>query len=118
MEKFSERQLQQAVSLFSAEFKPISGLQAEQKSNEIQRRETKRLTIGQNGTVSSIAGLSAVNGLGLHHEDDYGDHGNPNSNFLIDLFEDNMLEEVGSIDSNDDEDQSKLFNKKAGQTEN
>ena len=26
MENFSERQLQQAVSLFSAEFKPVSGL--------------------------------------------------------------------------------------------
>lgn len=108
MENYSERQLQHAVSLFSTEFKPMSGLQAEQHANQIQRKDTKRLTIGQNGT--GLSSLSAANGLGLPHDDDYGDHGNPNSNFLIDLFEDNMLEEVASTDSKDDDDDSKKPN--------
>lgn len=50
-----------------------------------------------------------MNGLGLPIDDEYGDgYGNLKNNILIDFFEDNMLEEVGSIDSFEDDDDKNI----------
>lgn len=65
--------------------------------NKVKNNKYHNLNLGP-----STASLSLASG-GLANEDDfmYGDsvQGNSQSNVLIDFFEDNMLEEVGSIDN-------------------
>mmetsp|Transcript_8620 Transcript_8620/g.10650 ORF Transcript_8620/g.10650 Transcript_8620/m.10650 type:complete len:97 (-) Transcript_8620:406-696(-) len=55
---------------------------------------------------SSVSGLSLGGAEGQANEDDFFfAHGGQgvNKDFLVDLFEDNMLEEVGSIDSKEED---------------
>ena len=51
----------------------------------------------------SLAGGTAQPNDDYFFEDESG-LTNPNRDFLVDLFEDNMLEEVGSIDSKEEKD--------------
>ena len=65
--------------------------------NKVKNNKYHNLNLGP-----STASLSLASGV-VANEDDflYGDsmQGNPQAKVLIDFFEDNMLEEVGSIDN-------------------
>lgn len=104
MEQYTERQLQQAISLFNADFKPITGLQAERTALASRVKSNKYRSLNFIGGGLTQTGQSIGSGSGLlGHEDDYLLFGGVESNPLIDFFEDNMLEEVRSLDSKDDD---------------
>jgi hypothetical protein len=104
MEDFSERQLQQVLSLFTADFKPVSGLWAEKTAQSSRVKAYKYRNMQLSGATQSMynsLGQAAL--LGANEYDYLCGERNPQSNLLIDFFEDNMLEEVGIIDSKDED---------------
>ena len=85
----------------------MSGLQAE-RPNQSSRRNTNKLRNLNSIGPSSLNSMSLASGPAQPNDDYFFEDetglSNPNRDFLVDLFEDNMLEEVGSIDSKEEKD--------------